>query len=401
LNIFKRQRKTPLLAEMIFAASIALVSPSASQSLSGSGPRIVRFEFAIKLPTLIDAISWFPDNKTLLVKSDGVRLVDIDARSISKPVITATLPSWPQLFVSPDGAYLAVLRGRLKIFSTADWQPLTDWQTMPPTGTEVHGRQFAFHGGLRFTSDSRFVWVASEPRTQSGETAIAIKFQVPDLQVIDTIQSNIPGASFSRTAITPNSDDVIEHGYFYTDKRDPQIPTRRWFRAMVSATNLGDKSLVMAPKDLTPDVGDSFIVHNDAVSPDHGVYVLDRAEVPPGSEVDNPSEPRIFSCDTHTLQRIMEFGFKKDRIGDSPIDWSGLSNLLLLKGTDLAIAARTTSNHFGGFRVWNVRTGRLVQSLPADGVLYLAASPDQKRIAVQFRDEVRLFAINTEEVGKP
>src|SRR6202035_3242089 len=242
---------------MIFAASIALVSSGAPQSLSGSGPAIVRFEFAIKLPTLIDAISWFPDNKTLLVKSDGLRLVDTDARSISKPVITATLPSGPKLLVSPDGAYLAVLKGRLKIYSTTDWQPLTDWQTMPPTGTEARGRQFSeLPGGLRLTSDSRFVWVACDPRTQSGETAIAIKLRVPDLQLVDTIKSNVPGASFARTVITPNSDDVIEHGYFYTDKRDPQRPTRRWFRALVGATNLGDKSVVMAPKDLTPDVGD-------------------------------------------------------------------------------------------------------------------------------------------------
>jgi len=383
----------------MFVASIAFMSSAAPQNVSGSGPGIVRFEFAIKLPTLIDAISWFPDNKTLLVKSDGVRLVDIDARSISKPVITATLPSWPQLFVSPDGAYLAVLRGRLKIFSTADWQPLTDWQTMPPTGTEVHGRQFAFHGGLRFTSDSRFVWVASEPRTQSGETAIAIKLRVPDLQLVDTIQSHIPGASFAHTVITQNSDDVIERAYFYTDKRDPQEPARRWFRVFAGATNLGDKSIVMAPKDLTPDVGDSFIVHNDAVSADHGVYVLDRADVSPGSERDDASEPRVFSYDTRTLQRIADFGFREERTTETgrPAD---LSNFLLLKGTDLAISALTNPNYDGGFRVWNVRTGKLVQSLPAYGVLYLAASPDQKRIAVQFRDEVRLFSINTAEVGK-
>ena len=395
MNIFKRQRKTLFLAGMIFAASIALVSPVTPQS---PGPRIVRFEFAIKLPTLIDAISWFPDNKTLLVKSDGLRLVDTDARSFSKPVITATLPSWPQLFVSPDGAYLAVLRGRLKIFSTADWQTLTDWQTMPPIGTEARGRQFALHGGLQFTSDSRFVWVACEPRAQSGETAIAIKLRVPDLQMIDTIQSNIPGASFVHTVITPNSNDVIERAYFYTDKRDPQDATRRWFRVFAGATNLGDKSIVMAPKDITPDVGDSFIASNDAVSADHGVYLLDRKEEPSGTS-NEAAEPKVFSYDTRTLHRIMEFAFKEERTTGTgrPAE---LSNFLLLKGTDLAISALTNPNFDGGFRIWNVKTGRLVQSLPTSGVRYLAASPDQKRIAVFFRDEIRVFSVNTADVGK-
>jgi hypothetical protein len=401
LDASRRRSDRPLGLVIMFIASFALMSSAAPQNISGSGPEIVRFQFAIKLPTTIDAISWFPDNKTLLVKSDGLRLVDIDARSISKPVITATLPSGPKLLVSPDGAYLAVLRGGLRIFSTTDWQPLTDWQRMPPAGTEARGRQFPLlHGGLQFTPDSRFVWVACEPRAQSGETAIAIKFRVPDLQVIDTIESKIPGASFSSTTITENSDDVIEHGYFYTDKRDPQQPTRRWYRAVGAATNLGDKSVVMAPKDLRPDVADGFIVHNDAVSADHRIYVLDRAARFPGLEPDDAPEPKIISYDTHTLQRIMEFGFQKDRIGDSPVSWSGLSNLLLLKGTDLAIAARATSNHFGGFRVWNVRTGKLVQSLPAYGVLYLAVSPDQKRIAMQFEDELQVYSINTAEVGK-
>lgn len=374
------------------------MSPAIPETSTGSGPEVVRFEFAIKAPSLIDAISWFPDNKTLIVKSDGLRLVDTDTRSISKPLPMARLPSWPRLFVSPNGAYLAVLWGRIRLFSTADWQPLTDWQAMPPTGTETRGHVFSEPGGLRFTPDSQHLWVASESRTQNGETAIAVKLRVPDLQVVDTIQSNVPDASYVHTVITPNSDDVIERAYFYTNKRDPQQPTRRWHRVVVAVTNLEDKSIVMAPKDLTPDVGDDFSVHNDAVSADHSTYILDRRDEPPGTYL-AASKPSVFSYDTRTLQRVTAFGLSEERTPGTG-GRADLSNFLLLKGADLAISALTNPNYDGGFRVWNVKTGELVQSLPAYGALHLAVSNDQKRIAVQFRDEIRLFSVNTAEVGK-
>jgi hypothetical protein len=220
---------------------------------------------------------------------------------------------------------------------------------------------------------------------------------VQDLQVIDTIQSNIPGASFTHTAITPNSDDVIERAYFYTDKRDQQEPTRRWLRVLAGATNLADRSIVMMPRDLTPDVGDSFIVHNDAVSANHSTYIVDRKAVPSDPAL---LEPKVFSYDTRTLQRVAEFGFRDERTTgtDRPAD---LSNFLLLRGTDLAISALTNPNFDGGLRVWNVRTGRLVQSLPTHGVVYLAASPNQRRIVAFLRDEIQLFSINQAVAGKP
>ena len=387
-------------------ATVTLASPAMPQFYSGSGRAIVRFEYALKLPSPIDGFTWFPDNKTLLVKSGGIRLINTRDRSISQPVISETLPSWPRLLVSPDGVYLAVLAAKLRVYSATDWRPLSDWRLIPPLGKEARGRPFAQlpGGGLQFTSDSRSIWVACDPRPDKGDTAIAIKMRVPDLQVIDSIQTSITGASFSRTAITSNSSDVIEHAYFYTDKRDPKWPDRRWYRAVVGAINLEDKSVTMAPKDLTPDVGDAFGGHNDAISADHGVYVIDQEghHAVPTSELDSVQEPRLISYDTHSLQRIREFGSNEERIGDSPVHWSGHANLVLLKGTDLAIAARATEDHFGGFRLWNVRTGELLQSLPAYGTHFLTLSPDQKRMALMHGpDEVLIYSINTAEVRRP
>jgi hypothetical protein len=393
-EVLKRPGKTFLAKVIILIGGIALASPAIAQTPTGSGPEVIRFEFAMRAPSLLDGMSWFPDNKTLLIKSDGLRLVDTGTKSVSKPLPITSLPSGARFFLSPNGAYLAVLWSRIRLFSTSDWQPLTDWQGMRPSGAETRESAFSEPGGLRFTPDSQFVWVASEPRPRKGETAIAVKLRVPDLQMVDTIQSKVPEASYVHTVITPNSDDVIERAYFYTDRRDPKQEFRRWHRLIVAATNLN----VLAPKDVTPDVGDDFSIRNDAMSADHSIYLLDRREVPPETYY-AASDPSVFSYDTRTSQRIAAFGFREERTTGTGRR-ADLSNLLLLKGTDLAVSALTNPNYDGGFRVWNVKTGQLVQSLPAYGVLYLAVSQDQKRIAVQFRDELRVFSVNTADADK-
>ena len=374
------------------------MSDVVARNASGSGSDVVRFQLSMKTPSIIDGICWFPDNKTLLIKSDGFRIVDVETRLVSKPLPILPLPSGARFFISPNGAHLAVLWGGIRLFSTSDWQLLADWRRMPPTRGETRGAAFSQPGGVRFTPDSQFLWVASNPRTEKNETAIAVKLRIPDLQVVDAIDSAIPGASYENTVITANSDDVIERAYFRTDKRAPKQETRRWHRLVVAATNLENKSIVLAPKDVTPDVGDDYSISNDALSADHSVYVLDRREVPPDMYYAE-SDPSVFSYDTRTSQRIAVFGLREERRTETGRR-SDLSNIVLLEGTDLGVSALTNPNYDGGFRVWNVRTGQLVQSLPAYGVLSLTVSNDQKRIAVQFRDELRIFSISTTNNGQ-
>lgn len=123
-----------------------------------------------------------------------------------------------------------------------------------------------------------------------------------------------------------------------------------------------------------------------AVSPDHGVYLVDCGIV-------SQSESTIHTYDVANGAHLASFGSRSERESSPQSDVLQLSNFIILADSNLAFSALTAPNRDGGFRVWNYRTGQLLQSLSAPGVLSIIPSPDRKRIAVQFLDELRIYSI--------
>ena len=363
------------------------MSSAESQTPETFGPEIVRFEMSISMPSLIDAITWLPDNKTLVVKSGGLVTVDLNTKSLTHRIDQKQLFfSWPKMVVSPDGAYLAILSDKLGVFSTSDWQPVSPQKW----GREI-GCSFSNTSGLRFTPDSNFMWVACTPGRDDDKTTIAVKLGVRDLSIAEKLKSSIDKYSSVTATISENSDDVIESAIVSGENQPPPNPTP--FRMIASATNLATRSTVMAPFDLTGEIGESPAIAGQTLTPDHDTYIVEFGER-------NSGRIGFSSYEANTHSRIATFGSAEERSTPSRTHYLALSRLFVPEGTDLAIAALTTPNYDGGFRVWNYRTGELLQSLPAWGVLYLAVSPDQKRIAVQFRQEVRIYSVDVTKASK-
>jgi hypothetical protein len=371
-----------LLSSLIVFFTLSVVSSRAEIEHS---PRLV-FEFALKLPDFPTRMAWSPDNRFLAVSqfnTGDVRIVDILNRQLlGQPV--ARKAAEPILAWSSDSRFLALNALGIRILDSTGWHEIA--RIKSPTDS------CWFQGALAFTPDGRFLWATCRVNEAIAKYTAALKFRMPALEIEDRLDVDPP--VLGAKAINEGSSRITSDKELLSfaslvsscPVKKNQNEAQNCDRFLVGY-DLNDKSSLFSAFTLADKAGVGRWPAKTQTTASGMLAVV--AWTPPiGQPPHGPLDIRLETYDTRSGKRLAAFG------GPDDVGQAWISDLSLSRSGELVIGALSALGAKpGGLRVWEAKTGKLLQSISTPSASWLLLSQDGTRLAVIIRDEMRVFRV--------
>jgi hypothetical protein len=351
------------------------------------GARILSFAHKIALPMA----AWYampsPDGRTVLVltKDQSLRRLDVKHGVFTNTSIAAGESARSVAF-SPDGRYVAVNQqgrrrsdgdfnlGRIRLFSAHGFVEIKDFWN--------EEQNCAFSGTMTFSEDSRAIWVMCERPRAKPRDLLAVKLQLPDLQIIERwpapdVIAGKGSASFA---------DIManESGTFVATFEQASASLHLF---VMDVTN---KVPVFASRDVAAaDLGGpGFGVGGLHLSRDTRLMTLAHPPLPgtplKGDFYRSVGQFRTF--DTGTGNLVANFGHQSP--GEDIIQWSLAFDRAHGRFAGLG---STLASQRGVIVLWDQRTGKELQRIETAAYRAGSFSLDGRWLAVLGRDDDAIY----------
>jgi hypothetical protein len=349
---------------------------------------ILTFEFSLTLPDYPSRMAWSPDNRFLAATqfNEGqVLLVDVAHQRLSDQGVIGRLHD-PIMAWSPDSRYIA-LDGPpfLALVSVADWKEVARLRS------PVDGCRFQHSRALAFTPDSQAVWISCIQRGPPVRHAAALKLRIPTLEIEDRLETDPPVMSDAsiyapEDRITSHNDSLLLLSQVSSCSADKHPNGSKCVQFLVGY-DLSNKSPLFMPFAIK-DETDPFRIPTSAQIAAIGNLAVASWTPPSRQPPHGPRDIRLETYDTQSGKRLAAFG------GPSDVGQLAISDYTLAGNGEFVIATLSDLvTKQGGLRVWDARSGRLLQSLQTPPASFLELSPDGTHLAVIMLKEIRIFRV--------
>jgi hypothetical protein len=354
-----------------------------------SSSAILNFEFALTLPDYPSRMAWSPDNRFLAAtqfNTGQALLIDVVNKRPSDQVmfhpIHDSIMAW-----SPDSRFMALNSPTaLALVSVADWKEVARLKT------SANGCWFQHSDSLSFTPDSQAVWISCIQRGTPSQYTAALKLRVPTLEVVDRLEmdSPIPGNRTNNGAgdrITSDNKLIVLSSMIGSCSEEKNADGAHRCVNFLYGFDLHGRLPLFSPFAIKDDA-DPFRVPAGAQVAQNGRVAVVSWTPPSQQPPHGPNDIRLETFDTSSGLRLAAYG------GPADVQQLAISDFTFSRSGGLVIGALSDLvKKQGGLRVWDARTGKLLENLETPPASFLRLSPDGTHLAVIVLKEIRIFRV--------
>jgi hypothetical protein len=371
------------------AAVFIIMPPSVHEtSLAGtpSMTKILTHTATIRLPITPLVAAWSPDSALLAVNQIGtglIRIIDVKQRKLLD-IFATPQAGLPSLAWSADKNTLAMV-SPAKIW-------FINYPSMKRIGETLRDSDhcsFNNHGSAVFTNDNLSLWVGCQASSRKSVEIAAVKVDLKTLQVVDSVPLAAPADGYVGAwsaqifTDTPGSISILASSSFWTKVGDSGENVLENYFSAFDADTKGTLVKNFKVKTFEPGSAENRIGYVDRF-----LYSVTAKTIAVTTHDHKESKVTIVDPDQVGNFKVVSQQTDPFIIGISRLTFSKKGKYLIG-----GVSSGNVGEKFSKLVVWNVETGKLVQTEPFGNVHTFFLSADGLQLAVLSDRRVEFFSI--------